>query len=177
MEKIRVYVDLDDTLVDFTGAFKKLSDGISPNDYEKKYGINSFFETILNPAGAKHWAELKWLPFGRALYSFLIERKEYIDLYILSTPSRATSSIIGKTMWIMMNIKSDDIPINNIILDRKKEQYCTKPGCVLIDDRERNIEKWAEVGGVALRFENNIVNLREICTKIDKLIEEKKNEN
>ena len=32
----------------------------------------------------------------------------------------------------------------------EKPQYCTGKGCILIDDMERNIKEWNEMGGTGI---------------------------
>ena len=38
----------------------------------------------------------------------------------------------------------------NIVFREEKPQYCTGKGYILIDDMERNIKEWNEMGGTGI---------------------------
>ena len=53
-----------------------------------------------------------------------------------------------KKIWTK-RLLSDDV-IVNIVFREEKPQYCTGEGCILIDDMERNIKEWNEMGGTGI---------------------------
>ena len=53
----------------------------------------------------------------------------------------------------------------NIVFREEKPQYCTGPGCILIDDMQRNIRDWNAMGGtgiVHVSAEETIEKLKEM---------------
>ena len=57
-----------------------------------------------------------------------------------------------------------DIKVN-IVFREEKPQYCTGPGCILIDDMQRNIRDWNAMGGtgiVHVSAEETIEKLKEM---------------
>ena len=53
-----------------------------------------------------------------------------------------------KKIWVK-RLLSEDIKVN-IVFREEKPQYCTGKGCILIDDMERNIKEWNEMGGTGI---------------------------
>jgi len=147
MKKTKIFFDMDDTIVDFTNGFKRVS-GMSPDDYEKKHGDNSIFRDIISPMGANYWKNLLWLKEGEKVFNYALKNPN-LDIYILSAPSRDNSSKIGKMEWLS---KNTSIPKSKIILDRNKGQYVTDPSDILIDDRDKYLKTWK---GVRIKFVND----------------------
>ena len=68
-----------------------------------------------------------------------------------------------KTTW-MHRLLVKDIKMN-IVFREEKPQYCTGPGCILIDDMERNIRDWNALGGTGILHitaEETIQKLKEL---------------
>lgn len=55
-----------------------------------------------------------------------------------------------KTSWVRRKL-SQDIPVN-IVLREEKKNFVTGPGCVLIDDLEKNIREWEACGGTGILY-------------------------
>ena len=75
---------------------------------------------------------------------------DYIKQYsptLLTAPSREKSSEIGKQEWIDKNIPGTPVEFRQA---HKKQELAT-PNAILIDDREDNIERWIEAGGIGIR--------------------------
>ena len=53
-----------------------------------------------------------------------------------------------KKAWVK-RLLSEDIKVN-IVFREEKPQYCTGKGYILIDDMERNIKEWNEMGGTGI---------------------------
>ena len=53
-----------------------------------------------------------------------------------------------KEIWVK-RLLSENIKVN-IVFREEKPQYCTGKGCILIDDMERNIKEWNEMGGTGI---------------------------
>ena len=64
-------------------------------------------------------------------------------------PSREiVNAADDKKIWTK-RLLSDDV-IVNIVFREEKPRYCTGEGCILIDDMERNIKEWNEMGGTGI---------------------------
>lgn len=50
-------------------------------------------------------------------------------------------------------ILSPDLKVN-IVLREEKPQCCTGKDCILIDDLEKNISAWEEMGGTGILFKS-----------------------
>jgi ribosomal protein S9 len=100
---------------------------------------------------------MEWMPDGRKLWDAI---KKY-DPTILSSPSNHVSSVEGKKTWLKKNL-----PEVSYIIEKHKEKYADKDS-VLIDDREKNIKKWEEAGGIGILYKNaedTIKKLEDIMT-------------
>jgi len=136
--KYKIYCDLDGVLVDFSKGYHKLT-GIDLNGEFRK--DKKFWEPI-DKAGKKFWTELDWMKDGKELW-------DYIEKYkpdILSAPSREDDSRVGKHEWVKREIPDAHLILRS--MEHKKE--FAKPGAVLIDDNEDNIEDWKKAGGLTI---------------------------
>ena len=130
-----LYVDLDNTLTDFT---KKLSEVLG-RPVEKEFKDPKIW-AIINRRGKSFWNSMEWMPDGKELWEGL---KKY-EPTILSSPTNHPSSIEGKKEWLKENLP--DVPY---IIEHKKQKYADKDS-ILIDDREKNIKKWEDAGGIGI---------------------------
>ena len=118
---------------------KKLSETLG-RPVEKEFGNDPKVWGVITKAGKDFWAKMDWEKDGHELWDGLKKH----DPTILSAPTNHPSSVEGKKEWLKENIP--DAPF---IIEQKKEKYATKDS-VLIDDREKNIKKWEEAGGIGI---------------------------
>jgi len=133
---MHLYIDLDGVLTDFDRQLAK----ILGEPVKKDWGNSPRVWSAIDRAGTKFWATMKWLPGSNRLWD---ELKKF-DPTILSSPSRHQSSIDGKKEWL-----EDNLPGVPFIIEQEKEKYAA-PDAILIDDREKNIKKWEEKGGIGI---------------------------
>lgn len=136
VDLMRLYVDLDSVLTDFNKALSN----ILGRPVKEDFGNDPRIWAAITKAGEWFWSEMNWMPDGRELW-------EAIEIYkptILSAPSRHKDSIIGKKEWLKNNLPN--IPY---IIDQDKASHADKDS-ILIDDREKNIKKWEEAGGIGI---------------------------
>jgi 5'(3')-deoxyribonucleotidase len=129
-------VDLDSVLTDFNKALSNLLG----KPVKEDFGNDPKIWAVITKAGERFWSKMNWMPDGRELW-------EAIEIYkptILSAPSRHKDSIIGKKEWLKNNLP--DVPY---IIDQDKASHAGKDS-ILIDDREKNIKKWEEAGGIGI---------------------------
>ena len=137
-----IYSDMDGVLVDFNERFKRFSGGISPKDYEDKYGREKFWDLIDKETGVRFWVGMPWMSDGKQLW-------DYIKTYnptLLSSPSRSNSSRMGKRIWRKRNLPSTKL----VLAQASKKQNYANPDSILIDDRASNVDQWVKAGGIGI---------------------------
>ncbi len=156
-QQYKIYCDMDGVLVDFDRGYKDLTH-MTPREAEA-LGMDKFWEP-LDKAGIKFWANLKWMPDGKALWDYIKPHNPEL----LSAPSNEESSKIGKYVWVKRNL-----PGVKLILRRasQKRQFANT-NAILIDDRGKNIDEWRESGGIGIKHTSaadTIKQLRELGIK------------
>jgi hypothetical protein len=136
-----IYCDMDQVLVDFIGGAEEVID--MPFAQADK---NDRWEAIKNTKD--FWANLKWMPGAKRLYSFIAK----YDPHILSAASgRDVNVRPGKLKWLSKNTKIKRSNINIVKREDKQKFAMTdeKPN-VLIDDYLKNITQWEAKGGIGV---------------------------
>jgi len=154
-----LFIDLDNTLTDFTKQLSK----ILGYPVDKEFGNDPKIWKAIDKAGTKFWSTMAWLPGSRRLWDEISK----FDPIILSSPSRHESSIQGKKEWLR-----DNLPGVPFIIEQEKEKYAA-PDAILIDDREKNIKKWEEKGGIGILHKSvpeTLINLADAIQNLDKNI-------
>ena len=152
--KWKIYCDMDGVLVDFNKRFGELS-AWGPEKFIEKNGLNEFWE-LIDGRGVGFWVGMEWMEDGKELWSLL---KENFEVELLSSPSRAENSRLGKRLWVRNHKLGVKL---NLEYSRSKHKYAA-PNHILIDDRKDNIEDWESKGGVGILHtstENTIECLR-----------------
>ena len=85
---------------------------------------------------------MDWMSDGKQLWDYI---KSY-NPTLLSSPSRADHSRMGKRIWRQRNLPSIKLVLAQAI---RKQNYAT-PDSILIDDRETNIDQWIKAGGIGI---------------------------
>lgn len=153
MENYKIYCDMDGVLVDFIKGYFELTG----KDITGQYHTNKTFWKPIDAAGLNFWLNLEWTPDGKALWDYI---KKY-NPELLSSPSIQNDSRVGKAKWV-----ERELPGAHLILrSASKKQEFASPDTILIDDRESNIEQWADAGGIAIHHtstENTINQLKQL---------------
>ena len=136
-----IYSDMDGVLVDFNERFKRFSKGIPPTEYEQKFGKDKFWE-LVDGIGVRFWVGMDWMSDGKQLWDYI---KSY-NPTLLSSPSRADHSKMGKRIWRQRNLPTTKLVLSQA---RNKKNYAN-PDSILIDDRESNIDQWIKAGGIGI---------------------------
>ena len=149
----KIYCDMDGVIADFEARFEHFA-GLSPDAYRaeitKKYGkkmeSKMFWDLIDNQIGVRFWRGIPWMPGGKDLWNYI---KPY-NPTLLTAPSRADSSRIGKSLWV-----KDHIPGSKIIFKQAEQKAdLAEPNAILIDDREDTIMKWKSKNGIGILYKN-----------------------
>ena len=140
-QQYKLYCDMDGVIVDFEHGYNRLTGRDAPG-FSSPYDKNEFWSAITK-AGAEFWADLEWMPDGQQLWDYI---KQY-NPKLLTAPSMDPSSKEGKLQWINKHIPGTKA----IFKQAKYKQELASPNAILIDDREDNIERWIEAGGIGIR--------------------------
>ncbi len=154
--KFNIMVDMDGVLTDFNKKLSELLD--KPVDQIEDFGNDPEIWKKIDKAGANFWSDMEWMTDGKELWGYL---KKY-DPTILSSPSNHKNSIEGKKIWLKENLPK--IPY---FIEKNKALYADT-NTILIDDREKNIKKWEDAGGIGILHKNakdTIKKLKDIRNK------------
>lgn len=149
MKVEKIYFDMDDVLVDFTGGVREycgleikgknaVGDDVLFEGIRK---IGDFYERAKPIPGS-----LELLQDLRRVYGNRVE-----ILTAVPKPSRNLPTLgDDKIAWVGRYL-DDDIRVN-IVLRREKVDFVRNGGSVLIDDNTDNIRAWNEAGGTGVLF-------------------------
>lgn len=155
----KIYCDMDGVLTNFEARFEHFT-GMSPKDYEDKFGTEQFWYLIDNKIGVRFWVGMDWMPEGERLWNFISPYQP--DL--LTSPSRHNTSRLGKNLWVRNNLNPKPKVIFAYSAD--KQRY-SKENAILIDDKKSNINEWAAKGGIAIRCKDG--NVDHVIQKLQEL--------
>ena len=137
----KIFSDMDGVLTDFEGRFQKYSNNMLPQDYERKFGLDKFWE-LVDAEGVAFWVGMPWLEDGKKYWDYI---KNY-NVELLSSPSRSETSRLGKRLWVRNNIPGTKL---TLAYSANKQKYAA-PNHILIDDRKSNIDQWISQGGIGI---------------------------
>lgn len=162
----RVFVDLDGVMADFDTHFRNLFDCDPPSkklptsiDDDKMwafiYSHGSFFETMPLFEKTKYF------------WSFLVLNG--LDPIILTAASKQYYPVVAKQKmkWVREHFGEQVlcIPCSG---SSSKHLFLQNPGDILIDDYERNIQRWNDAGGVGIHhtgdYQETIENLKKVLS-------------
>lgn len=156
-EKQIVFVDLDEVLADFVGAALRMH-GWSREEFEKRQPIGTWdmtlgldmdkgtFWSMIAEQGSSFWAFLPRTPWFCEMLTWLESLD--CDWYILSAPPRGSAGYIGKTIWLKEKF---GINFTRFFITPHKELLAAE-GRILIDDRQRNLDRFESAGGRGILF-------------------------
>ncbi len=140
-QQYKVYCDMDGVIVDFEHGYNRLTGRKTPG-FSSPYNKKEFWSAI-DKAGAKFWADLEWMKDGPQLWNYI----KQFNPKLLTAPSMNPSSEEGKLQWVQKHIPGTQ----TIFKQAKDKQDLAEPNAILIDDREDNIERWIDAGGIGIR--------------------------
>jgi len=142
---MKIYLDMDGVLANFNKKYEEVF-GIDPALVAKQSAESdkNFQEFILG----HHFVNLEYMPNAKRLLEFVDGLD--VDIEILSSSGGALHHEeveMQKKIWL--NSKLIHYPVN-IVPGGSKKALFAAPDRVLIDDTERVVNKYREVGGVAI---------------------------
>lgn len=159
VEGVKLFLDMDGVLTDFTTACEKLGDNMMfwyGNDRE-------LFWKKITSAGIEFWSEMSWMPGGQELHGFL--RSSGLCPTILSAlpgPERKkalTNAREGKIKWLRKEL-GISYAETAILCYRPEKALQSGVARVLIDDNSENIREWEEAGGIGILHKNTSRTIR-----------------
>lgn len=150
---LKVFLDMDGVLTDFTGACEKLNEHMMvwyAADRER-------FWKQITAAGSGFWSDMPWMAGGKELHGFL--KSSGLKPTILSalpSPDRKIAMVNARKRKIEWLKKELGAPYaNNAILCFRPEKALQSGSSrILIDDNSNNIREWEEAGGTAILHKN-----------------------
>ena len=148
----KVYLDMDGVIANFDKRFKDIS-GMSPKEFESKYGTKEFWNLIDEDNKISFWVGIEEMPGAKALVDYV---KKY-NFELLTSPSAKKQSYLGKLLWVR-NHSSLFGGKPRVNFRRAKEKHLVKDKLtekdILIDDREDTIERWNTAGGTGIHYKS-----------------------
>lgn len=155
----RIFLDLDGVLADFTGHVDSLrvAEGLPrlpPRGDEKKdeaaeRAYQAFWAWMAGKPNI--YQDLPPLPGAQQLVDYCRELIGYEHVRVLTAiPSKDTmpQAEADKRIWLRAHIEGP-IEMRTGPFAKDKHKHC-RPGDLLIDDDERNINDWIRAGGMAI---------------------------
>ena len=154
MEVEKIYFDMDGVLADFDRGVTELC-GLEPMPQNIKprneQAEDHMWEEIRK---VEHYYDLlEIVPGAKEMFDRLYERYGHRCEILTGIPKPRRGIVSAgddKKAWVA-RLLSDRIKVN-IVYSEEKYKYCTGPGCILIDDYDRNIRDWEAAGGTGILF-------------------------
>ena len=145
---MKLYVDMDGTLVDFVAHVSALG-------FWRKDKANKVDWAKVKAMGTSFWTEMNWINGAEAAFAKLydMEKRGELELFILSSID-FDSGIEGKKQWLQRNT---DFPLEKAIFvtePEDKAEYAA-PDAWLIDDRAKSLDPFAAAGGKVIEFKSD----------------------
>ena len=152
VSQYKIYCDMDGVLCDFDRRFEQFG-GMSPKEFESKYGTKKFWE-LIDKIGTQFWSNIPWMPEGKRLWKYI----EKYNPTLLSAPSSDYSSRYGKKLWVKENTPGTKL----VLAKRSNKQDYSGKNKILIDDRADTISEWNAAGGIGILFTSTGQTIKEL---------------
>ena len=161
-----IYLDMDGVLADFERGVQELChmEALSQNGKRDLKQDDLMWDAIRE---TDHFYDrLELVPGAKELFN-RIYGKYGDQCEILTGIPREERGIVtaeqDKRNWTKRML-SDTVKVN-AVCRKHKQNYCKGPESVLIDDREKTIREWRELGGTGILY----VNAEETIKKLEEL--------
>ena len=154
MQPMRVFLDMDGVLADFVGGVHRVHG--RPNCYDNPSNLGRFdieacwgvsAEEFWEPTDTfEFWNGLDKMPDADAFVDFVCGEFLTSNVAVLTAPSKACACFTGKRAWIERYYPQ----FKRRIIYGTAKDFLAGPNRILIDDRDRNVEEFAEHGGIGI---------------------------
>jgi hypothetical protein len=142
-EKYSLFCDMDGVLTNMVKHYHDLTG----KDLEDKVNNKKWYRDI--QGNLDFWKTMLWLDDAKELWDYI---KQY-DPCILTSPTLDYACKKGKIEWVKKELGDDVCVIvalkKHLVFDEKQ-----LVGKILIDDKEKNINPWIEMGGTGILHKN-----------------------
>lgn len=140
-------LDMDGVICEFNDAAYKVHGGAAPA--EPQWGIwddlgiteDEFWAKI----GHDFWANLPWTEEGEALLAGIERLVPKANVALLTSPS-FNGGIDGKWEWVRKHMPD----YTHRFIPTTAKHFVAGPGKILVDDRNENVDRWVERGGLGV---------------------------
>lgn len=150
---LKVFLDMDGVLTDFTGACEKISEHMMvwyAADRER-------FWRHITAAGTGFWSDMPWMAGGRKLHDFLKSSGLHPTILSALPSSDRRMAMVnarkGKMEWLKKELGTP-YANNAILCFRPEKALQSGVSRILIDDNSNNTREWEEAGGTAILHRN-----------------------
>ena len=142
---MKLYIDMDATLVDFAAQVTKL--GLWRKNKPDKVAWDKVIKI-----GPSFWSEMEWMPGAEDAFNELrsLSEKGVHDLYILSAVN-FPQGVEGKKLWVKTRA---NFPLEKTIIVPKAEDKAAYAdgGSILVDDNKETADLFEASGGYSILF-------------------------
>jgi hypothetical protein len=157
-----VFCDLDGVLCDFERGVKDLT-GYTPEQFRNKAQVKDpnkgdvqlnngqMWKQLSRAPGNGFYAELEWMPDGKALWSAI----KHLNPTILTGIPMGNWAADQKRLWCSKNLGAN-VPVITCFAREKQDKARDwireddLSSALLIDDTAKNIDNWKTYNGIAL---------------------------
>ena len=155
---MKVFLDMDDVMVDFVGGLHRLLD-IPYNIKQYPYVLGKWemlnkevlgfsYKTIDSICTAEFWRNLQWTEDGRSIFSLVQRHFGFRSIHLATKIMSNPGCCSGKYLWVCEHL--EDYFAKHLILISGTKAVLAGPGSLLIDDCDKNVEEFRAAGGQAI---------------------------
>ena len=152
----KIYVDLDEVLVDYRKVVKKF--GYDLDMLQQDQELEDVFWDMIHKRSKKKlpiWGGMSPMPDALELWNYV---KKY-DCEILSSMGVYGTPTQEKQEWVRRHI--GDVPVNLVYGSPAKAKFAT-PNSILIDDKLKSIEPWIAAGGIGILHTDTLNTIKQL---------------
>lgn len=158
---MKIYFDMDGVIANFNKGVKDLL-GMTPRDQGAGFDFRWYNQLYAKMREVDHYYD-KLEPIQEVVELLLELYDKYgDDVQILTAIPKPNRGIVtaadDKVNWTGRLI-SPDIKVN-IVYRADKVKFCQGKDCILIDDFDKNVNEWEEIGGTGLLYSKDVNLLR-----------------
>lgn len=145
-----VFLDMDGVLTDFVGGVCRALGKTNPYPKETRdYTFwNAWPDISTKDVNAyctfDFWQNLEWVYDGRDILKAIMDTLGLGGIYLLTKPMPNPESPTGKWLWIYDNLP---VYLERTIITQAPKSLLARPGTLLIDDNDENIDEFIAAGG------------------------------
>ena len=143
------FVDMDGVLCDsIAEMFRRFGQGKTPKICKGSYDTSTILgiQDPWSQFGADFFESVGWTEDGRRILETVEQASGKDNVYICTSPTYESTSADGKLRWIRKHIPEYE---RRYVLTPNK-WLLSRPGRVLIDDCDEQIEGWGIDGGIGI---------------------------